>query len=578
MPSVQDLRDQLLRLDRQSYNAYKQIQGTYQFLGFILLIDHVQGDPFAAPSRLRVQLPQSGQIGVIPADLYSSASRSIALKDYLNRQFEHAAQSISDRRGSGNSGLINIVHPSQQVLDRSSVLISTEQIEVRFTVGLPAQGRQILAKQAAELLCDDIPEIVDRALHYPNLDPVDLQHHVEVAEDADWLRQQLSDRGLVAFVADGATLPRQSGVDDRPLAHEASPFQSPQSLRVEFDRPNHGSITGMGIPQGITLIVGGGYHGKSTLLRAIALGIYNHLPGDGRENVVTHPDAIKIRAEDGRGVAAVDVSPFINHLPQGRSTTQFSTDNASGSTSQAASIIEALEVGAKVLLVDEDTSATNFMIRDRRMQALIAKDKEPITPFIDKIRPLYQDYGVSTILVMGGSGDYFDVADRVIAMTEFQPQDVTAEARSIAALYATDRQTEGGSTFGTLTPRIVALQRLDSPQHDRSDNRSRLPKLKVRDLNEMMFGAETIDVAAIEQIVEVGQLRGIGAAIAYLQQHSLESRRPLTEIATDVISLLEKTGFDRITPYPQGNLVRFRALELIAVINRLRSMAIVSHS
>ncbi|MCU0570029.1 MAG: ABC-ATPase domain-containing protein [Oculatellaceae cyanobacterium Prado106] len=467
MTTQDQLYQTLLRLDNQSYKAYKQIAGRYQFPGFTLAIDYVQGDPFAAPSRLRVMVPQ--RQAQFPSELFQSRSREVALRDYLNRQFDRVAGQMREKRGSGKSGLIAIAPPQQQVLERTAVWIDEQQVEARFVVGLPARGRTILGRQAAELICEDLPEIVQRTLLYASLNAKAIQRHVETVEDADWLRSQLAPHNLVAFIPDQAILPRQSGVDDRPLeAKTALPFQSPASLRVEFDRPNQGKIMGMGIPQGVTLIVGGGYHGKSTLLKAIALGVYNHIPGDGREQLVTDAAAVKIRAEDGRSIVRVDISPFINHLPQGRSTQQFSTENASGSTSQAANIMEALEVGAKVLLVDEDTSATNFMIRDRRMQALIAKDKEPITPFIDKIRQLYQDYGVSTILVMGGSGDYFDVADTVIAMTDYEPTDVTDAARAIAQTYSTDRAPEGGDRFGTIQPRIPVQKRLDSPRERRS--------------------------------------------------------------------------------------------------------------
>ncbi|NJR60359.1 MAG: ABC-ATPase domain-containing protein, partial [Cyanobacteria bacterium CRU_2_1] len=465
MTTVQSLYQTLLHLDQRSYKAYKDIQGSYKFPGFTLIIDHVQGDPFAAPSRLRVQIPQT-KAG-FPEELYATPSREIALRDYLNRQFDRMAHSLSEKRGSGKSGLISIAHPRQHVLERTSVLIDDRQVEARFVVGLPARGRTILGRQAATLLCEDLPDIVNRSLIYAALNANAIKRHIETVEDADWLRQQLADRHLVGFIPNGAILPRQSGVNDQPLNENAAPFQSPGSLQVKFDRPNQGIITGMGIPKGVTLIVGGGYHGKSTLLRAIALGIYNHIPGDGREQIVTDVAAVKIRAEDGRSIVGVDISPFINQLPQGRSTARFSTENASGSTSQAANIMEALEVGATVLLVDEDTSATNFMIRDRRMQALIAKDKEPITPFIDKIRQLYQEYDVSTILVMGGSGDYFDVADTVIAMADFEPHDVTEQAKAIAQEYATDRAPEGGEQFGNLTPRVPLLKRLDSPEAKR---------------------------------------------------------------------------------------------------------------
>jgi predicted ABC-class ATPase len=562
------LQNLLLRLDQQSYKAYKQIAGRYQFPHFTLIIDHVQGDPFAAPSRLRVTVPDAG----FPADLHRSPSREIALRDYLNRQFHQVACRIRAKRGSGKSGLIAIASPHQQVLERTAVLIHGSEVAARFVVGLPARGRTILGRQAAELLCEDLPQIVERSLFFTALDAAALQQHVETVEDADGLRSQLSDRGLVAFIANGAILPRQSGVVDTPLS-DALPFQSPKSLQVEFDRPNQGKISGMGIPKGVTLIVGGGYHGKSTLLKAIALGVYNHIPGDGREQVVTVPQTVKIRAEEGRSIVGVDISPFINHLPQGRSTTQFMTTNASGSTSQAANIMEALEVGAKVLLVDEDTSATNFMIRDRRMQALIAKAKEPITPFIDKIRQLYQDYDVSTILVMGGSGDYFEVADTVIALDDFVPLEVTAQAKAIAQQYATDRAPEGGNQFGAIPHRIPQPKRWDSPRPHDDDSRS--PKLKVRDLDELVFGGEAIEVSAVEQMVDVGQLLAIGAALTFIQDAYLDGRRTLTQIVEDFMEELAAGKLDMLTLHPQGDLAMFRSFELAAVIGRLRSLEMV---
>lgn len=583
MNTAETLYQELLCLDQRGYKAYKAIEGRYQFRNFLLLIDHVQGDPFAAPSRLRVQVPQA-KAG-FPPELYQSRSREVALRDYLTRQFDRVAATIRAKRGSGNSGLIAIARPTQQVLERSSVLINHEQLEARFTVGLPAQGRTILGRQAAALLCEDLPEIVERALWYGSLESQAIQRHVETVEDADWLRQQLAVQGLVAFIPNGAILPRRSGVEDLPLQEAAVPFQSPVSLQVEFDRPNQGKISGMGVAQGITLIVGGGYHGKSTLLRAISLGVYNHIPADGREQVVTHPTAVKIRAEDGRSIVSVDISPFINHLPQARSTTHFCSENASGSTSQAANIMEALEMGAKVLLVDEDTSATNFMIRDRRMQALIAKAQEPITPFVDKIRQLYQEYGVSTVLVMGGSGDYFDVADTVIAMTEFEPVNVTERAKAIAQTYRTDRASEGGQQFGPLMARIPLPKRLDSPRrqgrwHDGEEKSpaSRTPRLKVRDVDELVFGTEVVDLTAVEQIVDVGQLKAIGAAIAYLQAHNLDGRCTLAALVNRLIAAIETETFDCLTPYVQGDLAMFRPHELAAAINRLRSLQIISAS
>jgi predicted ABC-class ATPase len=565
MDTHQNLYRHLLKLDRRNYKAYKDIQGCYQFPNFILHVDYVQGDPFAAPSKLRVQVSQ--EIARFPAELYETKSREIAIRDYLTRQFARIAQKMSLRRGSGKSGQISIARLGQEVLDRTACLISDDWLELRFVVGLPARGRTILGRQGAEILCEDIPYIVENALIYAQLNGEKIRQQVETVEDADWLRSQLAKKDLVAFVPDGACLARRSGVDDRPLS-DAVRFQSPPSLRVEFNCPNRGNVSGMGIPQGLTLIAGGGYHGKSTLLRAIELGVYNHIPEDGRELIVTDPTGVKIRAEDGRGVSGVDISPFINQLPQGRETTNFSTTNASGSTSQAANIMEALEAGAKLLLLDEDTSATNFMIRDRRMQSLIAKQKEPITPLIDKVQQLFTGHGVSTILVMGGSGDYFDVADTVIAMDNYIPNNVTDQAKAIAQDITTGRQPEGGQQFGKITPRIPLPHSLD-PSRGKRDVR-----LKVRDVNAVVFGEQEIDLGEVEQLVSRDQLRAIAEAMVYAKRQYINGKTTLPKILDALMGDIESQGLDILTPYPQGDLAMFRPFEFAAALNRLRTLQV----
>ncbi len=565
MRDCHSLNSTLLKLDNSSYKAYKDLGGSYKLENFSLIIDRVQGDPFAAPSQLRVIVPQT--VANFPAQLYQGKSREVALRDYIARQFAQAAARFSTRRGTGKSGLIAIASLGQEVLERTAVLINSQQLEVRFVAGLPARGRRILGRQAAAMLCEDLPKIVEAALLYQSLDAKAIQQQVETIEDADWLRQQLAQYNLVAFVANGAILPRRSGIDPRPLL-DAVPFQSPANLEVEFTCPNQRVIKGMGIPAGISLIVGGGYHGKSTLLKAIELGVYNHLPGDGREYVVTNPLGVKIRAEDGRSIAGVDISPFINHLPQGRSTTQFSTTNASGSTSQAANIIEALEAGAKLLLIDEDTSATNFTIRDRRMQALIPPEKEPITPFIDKVRQLYDNYGVSTILVMGGSGDYFDVAERIIAMDNYLPQDVTVLAKAIALQYVTERNAEGGISFGKISSRVPALESID-PSRGKKE-----VKLSFKGVDSITLGTEEIDLSLVEQIVDSGQLKAIALAMLYAKKTYLNQQLTVSEILTNIERDVSTSGLDIIASFLEGNLVWFRPLELAAALNRLRTLQV----
>ena len=389
---------------------------------------------------------------------------------------------------------------------------------------------------------------------------------MEAAEDQEYLRAMLPQKRLVAFIGDGAILPRRSGVDDRPLDPNAIPFRYPRELGVEFELPNRGRVTGMGIPEGVTLIVGGGFHGKSTLLNAIERGVYNHIPGDGREMVATHPGAVKIRAEDGRNIEKVNISPFVNNLPLGKDTVKFSTENASGSTSQAANIMEFLEMEARVLLIDEDTSATNFMVRDERMQELVAKEKEPITPFVDKVQKLYQDLKVSTILVMGGSGDYFDVADTVIMMDGYKPRCVTQVAKEIAERHATKRIDEGGMTFGEVTSRRPRIESFN-PSKGRKE-----VKIEAKGLRTILYGRTTIDLSYLEQLVDWSQTRSIGLFIHYYTQHHIHGSPTLREGLERCFQDLEKKGLDMLLPYRVGNLAKPRIYEVAGAISRMRTL------
>ncbi|RME97400.1 MAG: ATPase, partial [Chloroflexi bacterium] len=375
--------------------------------------------------------------------------------------------------------------------------------------------------------------------------------------------------GLVAFVANGAILPRRSGVDDRPLSGAGVvPFQSPANLQVELNLPHAGRVTGMGIPVGVTLIAGGGYHGKSTLLSALERGVYNHIPGDGRELVVSHPAAVKIRAEDGRRVEGVDLRPFINNLPNGNNAAAFCTQNASGSTSQAANIIEALEVGARLLLLDEDTCATNLMIRDARMQALVEKSGEPITPFIDRVRALAAQ-GVSSVLVLGGSGDYFDVADTVIRMDGYRPQCVTDRARAIARQLPTGRRPEGDAVWPATLPRIPLAKSLNPRKGKRPVS------IKGHALRAVQFGSEEIDLSAVAQLVDEGQVRAIGRALNLAREQWMDGRRTVPEVVAGVMEQLENAGLDALDTHVSGDFTAFRSFELAAALNRLRTLKIV---
>lgn len=564
MPSIEDLAAAVQALDGKGYKAYKAIEGTYVAARMAFHVDHAQGDPFAEPSRIRSVLEPVN--AGFPRWAYRSSVRRRATADYLNRRLVDAAGQRSRNRGSGKSGEILVLLPGQEVLTRTSVEVRDDGgVVARLRIGLPARGRRILGAAAAALIADVVVAL-EESVFFDAIEEAELRAHVEVVEDADSLRHQLRGAGLVAFVADGARLPRRSGVDDRPLVGDTVvPFRAPETLRHTLRAPNGGAVTGLGVPAGVTLIVGGGYHGKSTLLRAIERGVYDHIPGDGRERVVTLRDAAKVRAEDGRHVAGTDISNFISGLPSGQDTQRFHTENASGSTSQAAAIVEALEAGASVLLLDEDTSATNFMIRDARMQRLIAPEDEPITPFIDRAGSLARDAGISTVVVVGGSGDYFDVADTVIAMRDYRPNDVTAEARDVARALPTARRPEEGQW------RAVRPRRPDPASIDpASDHRPVSIRILSRD--RIQFGREHVDLGAIEQIVETAQTRAMAYALERSRHSAMRGDRTLAEVIAAVLAEIDKRGLGVLHPHDIGELAAFRGLELAAVLNRVRTL------
>jgi predicted ABC-class ATPase len=580
MSSERDLREMLRRLDGRGYKAYKEIVGRYEFDGFELFIDHVQGDPFAAPSRLRVRVPQ--KVARVPAELFANAVRRLAAENFFARSARSAIRRISSGRlGTGKSGLVDIDAGGQEVLERTAVVLDERFLEARIHVGLPAAGRTILGRESAQLLCSEIPAIARAGLLWENVEREHAEMFVATVENHDAIRRKLGDMSLAAFVADGSVLPRRSGACDSPLETDrAVPFETSPEYRVQIAIPNAlpgacegGRIAGMGIPTGVTLIVGGGYHGKSTLLRALERGVYPHVPGDGREFVVANPNTVKIRAEDGRRVTDVDISAFISDLPYGRRTDRFSSDDASGSTSQAANIVEAVEVGAEVLLLDEDTSATNFMVRDSRMQALVHKDHEPITPFVDRVRELFDTHGVSTILVMGGCGDYFDVADRVIMMRDYLPLDATADAASVAAGQPTTRRVEAAS------PLDLAAHRVPDPSSFDPSRGRKGVKIDAAALDEIRFGRHTIDLRGVEQLVDRSQTSAVGRAIYLAVERLMRSGVTIRDVVDSLDEYFDREGLDSLDPFHQaqahpGDFARPRKFEIAAAINRLRTLRV----
>lgn len=569
---MEKLKKIILSLDHRGYKAYKQLKGRYDFGDFILYLDHVQGDPFASPSRLRVRVMQ--QKAGFYSKLFSNKSRKTALEDYISRAFDRfIKKECSGNRGTGKSGIIAIDSGRQEILERTSCIINPEFVEVRFYAGLPARGRTILGKVCLEMLSCEVPKITRSSMFLHSLDEKEIIRHIELCEDQDYIRNILKEYKLVSFIKNGSILPRRSGISDSPLpVSEAVAFKSPPQFEITLEVPNAGKIIGMGIPRGVTLIIGGGFHGKTTLLKAIERGIYNHIPSDGREYCVTVDSAVKIRAEEGRNIQKVNISPFISNLPFGRDTVKFSTANASGSTSQAANIIEALECGAELLLLDEDTSATNFLIRDEIMQKIVPKNKEPITPFIDQVKNIYKNLGTSSILVMGGSGDYFEVADTVIMMDSYLPFLVTEKAKEIIQDRKDLRTAETPDPFKPITRRVPLPSSINPYRGGRK-------KVRSRGLDNIIFGFYDIDLSAVEQIVDTSQVNAISDIIIYaLGKKYIDGKNTITTALDLVFKDIEKSGLDTISDFRgqhPGSYALPRKFEVAAAVNRLRTLKIL---
>lgn len=562
MRTIDDLASKLVQIDGKGYKAYKDIGGTYEGQGYKLALDYIQGDPFASPSRIRIILPLN--YTGISNDEFENDFCKVALEDYLARCISKQLSRRGGKRvGSGKSGRVTIDTPGQKVLERTAIKLNRDIVEVRLELGLPATGRRVLGREARKILIDDLPRVINDSISKKAINLKEKNRYLALAYDQNMVREYLRQNNAVAFIANGSVLPRESGISDKPMKKDVKIFNSPESMEITLDLPRAGKVAGMLIKEGITLIVGGGYHGKSTLLNAIEMGVYNHIPGDGRELCITRNDAMKIRAEDGRRVERVDIRWFINNLPNGMNTGAFSTENASGSTSQAANIVEAIESGSKLLLIDEDTSATNFMIRDERMQKLVQPDKEPITPFIHCIGQLQEEKGISTILVIGGSGDYFTVAHEVIMMDAYEVYHRTEEAHTIA-----------GKTTSTI-PKLKELGKLNKRRllsHSFAKNQ---PRLKVKAMNKetISYNKQDIDLRYLEQLIDASQTRALADILRYLSNNYRSNQELETEV-NKLMLMIEEKGLDSLSSYKghPGNLAKPRKQEVIAMLNRFRGL------
>lgn len=575
MQSERELKEQLRNIDHKSYPLYKSLKGAYSFKNFVFHINHVQGDPFAAPSdvSVTVDVKKAG----FPAYALKNALTKDTLADVILREFSKQINQFTFKaKGSGKSGLLSVSHPGQEVLKRTAAQVDDKEIVIRFSIGFPANGRTINARELDKIIFEYLPVCVEKALYYKNLDAKRMEEAIALAEDQQAIREQLKEKKLVAFIANGSVLPRESGISSHPMKH-AKVFTSPESLQVSMELPHKGTIYGMGIRQGITLIVGGGYHGKSTLLNALELGIYNHIAGDGREYVIADETALKLRAEDGRCIKNVDISMFINDLPNGMDTHAFSTLDASGSTSQAAGVIEGMESGSRLFLLDEDTSATNFMVRDAFMQRVVSMDHEPITPFLARARDLYEKAGISTILVAGSSGAFFHIADTVIQMDQYVPLDITKKAKDLCKEFPISEEKPRPFVLPQ-SHRIMekdkngAIKRRDYRSGAIKKDAPERLKVKTMGVEGFSIGKQNVNLHALEQLVDSEQTAALGQLLKYAVENLIDGKRTIAEIADDLEDKLAREGMQFTVGHGAlcGGYALPRKQEIYACFNRYR--------
>ncbi|MBT5260943.1 MAG: ABC-ATPase domain-containing protein [Nitrospina sp.] len=563
MSAPQELLNQITSLNGKGYKSYKNLQGkSFSFDLFQLTFEHVQGDPFAAPSRLSIK------IGLETAGFakthYENSLRKLALEDHLLREVSQRVQKCKGKvKGSGRSGEVAVQSPGQKIIRRSGMHIKNDSLTLILFAGLPGDGRRVLAEECVKLFSEILPPVWEESLLAKSLDMNRVQRALDTLEDYSALSELLDQNHWASFVADGSLLPRASGISDLPLKKDGVLFSAPEEMSAEVHLPHSGKVRGMPIPLGITLIVGGGFHGKSTLLKAIQDAVYPHVAEDGREGIATQPTAVKIRAEDGRSVQPINISGFMDNLPLIASTKNFSTVSASGSTSQAVNILEAIEAGSSLLLMDEDTCATNFMIRDARMQTLITS--EPITPLVDRIEELHKDLGVSTLLVMGGSGDYFDSADTVIAMDSFQPKLVTAKAKQIVQENPGSRKNETSGPLPEVPMRTRNLSTLDFSRG------KKLCVIQTQKLISIILGRTEIDVRYIEHLVEPGQLELCGWILKQLKgMRDTDANVSNSDAIKNILRTIENGELESVAPFNNGLLALPRLQDVMATLNRLR--------
>ena len=561
----------LSEIDGKPFAEYERLLGDFDFARYVIKCMKIDSARDAENPVFNIRIPQS--IAELPGHLYDSPVRRTALEDYLTRNLCAVASRIARFNESGWARRnIIIAEPGQKILPRTSVIVTKEYIDARIRIAMPykvyVSGERLIdAEMARKVFFEDLPEIVSSSIFCCNLDLAEVEDFVNGMEDADRIRQTLATLGLVSFVGEGSLLAREQDTDLPDYDHIA-PFEVSEAAQTEIDVPNAGKIIGLGIPAGLTVVLGDAANGRKDFMSAIAAGVFNHIPGDGRETVITVSDAVQVATERGRSVQEVNITPFLAESEMGNPAS-YSTRSADSFVSQAAATIEALEVGARVLIVDENTSSSAFLTTDARVAGLLGST--PRTSLAQRARQMVDELGVS--IVIGGENlvaEYIPIADTILKVEDFQVTNITEEAKALNLAVPPE------APAVNLGP-MLGRSRWIMPSSIDAAVGSKDVVIEAIDLNAIQFGRSVIELDSVPQIADESQTLTLGLLLYYAKLRYMQEGYPLREMLDMIDRDLSSEGLGTISRDLRGDLARPRRYELAAALNRLPTFR-VSHA
>ena len=565
MKNKEELYGKIEQVNLKGHGDLQQLLGDYDFSRYVLKILRIEEPVETQLSMLIVRVPQL--IAGFPQDLIQTPVGRTALEDLIARKVADEIEKTASYDTAGISRRrLYFTRPGQKILPRSSLVVTEEYVEARIYFRPPMQDDKIMGSDLKELFFGMLPRIANSALIYCNLHEGEAERCVNSMSDADHIRRLLPTRGWVSFVAEQSHLCRVNH-GDTPDMHRTQTLRVDDALAKSLDLPKAGAVRGFGVPSGLTVILGDAYSGRVELMRAMSAGIYNHVRGDGREQVITVPDAVYLKAEAGRSVRRVDLSAFLRDAGDENSPV-FSSPNADVFASEAAATVEALEAGARALLFDESDSSPEFLARDPRLAGLTPPAEQRITPLSAIARRMVDQLGVS--VVVAGTvtvTDFIPVADTVLRIANFKVYDVTKEAKKLVTAVPAPSAPINVASMVERSRSIVPSS-ID-PSAGRSDF-----LIEADDIHSLRFGREKIDLSSVEQLADVDQTRTIGRILYYAKTRYMEEVRPIREILDAIDHDLSSEGLETLTRTLQGDLARPRRYEIAAALNRLPSLRI----